>query len=115
MLISSICIILAAICNAVMDRVENENFFVSIFKKLNQKFWYKRESWKYAKKIFGWKFDSWHVSKSLMICILLIPISNNIIEYIIYGILWNIIFLLFYKKIFKNEKKVSMEIRKSNV
>lgn len=102
--IISIIIILCSFFNAVMDLVENENFFKSIFKKLNQNFWYKRESWKYAKKIFGWKFDSWHISKSIIICLVLIPLSNNIYEYVYYGVLWNATFNLFYKKILRNEK-----------
>lgn len=37
---------ISAILNAFMDIIENENFHSSVFKNLNQKFWYKRESWK---------------------------------------------------------------------
>ena len=59
--------ILAAVFNAIMDKLENENFYTSVFKNLNEKFWYKRESWKYAKKIFGYKIDGWHLAKSAMI------------------------------------------------
>ena len=58
---------LAAFFNAVMDAIENENYFESIFRNLNQRFWYKRESWKYAKKVFGYRFDAWHISKTCMI------------------------------------------------
>lgn len=59
--------ILAGFFMAVMDATENENVGESIFKNLNPKFWHKRESWKYAKKVFGYRFDAWHISKSFMI------------------------------------------------
>jgi len=100
---------LAAMFNALMDRVENENFHVSIFSKLNQKFWYKRESWKYAKKLFGYKFDAWHLSKSLMIVLILLSIYFYqpflpIIDLIVLGTLWNLTFNLFYNYIFKTQK-----------
>lgn len=101
-MITLILIILASICNAVMDILENENFSSSIFRNLNPKFWYKRESWKYAKRIFGWKFDGWHVFKSLMITFLMLgvvlykPIFGWI-DFILFGIVWNISFSLAYK------------------
>lgn len=94
---------IAAILNALMDRVENENFSSSIFKNLNPKFWYKRESWKDAKKIGGWKFDAWHVAKSAMLCCLFLP-YGFLISWIFFGIIsltWIIVFNLFYNKIFK--------------
>lgn len=62
---------LAGVFWAICDRVENENFYNSVFRDMNERFWYKRTSWKYAKKIFGWKLDAWHISKSLcIICFL---------------------------------------------
>lgn len=88
---------LAAICNAVMDILENENFHNSRLGKLNEKWWYKRESWKYAKKVFGWKFDGWHVFKSIMIMLLLSGIAHNILEWLILGIVWNASFNIAYK------------------
>jgi len=105
-MVSSVFIILAAICNALMDRVENENFDVSIFKNLNQRFWYKRESWKYAKKIFGWKADAWHISKSAMVVSLVFAIilylpMFGVLDFIIFGLLWNLTFYAFYDHIFK--------------
>jgi hypothetical protein len=66
-MIAYIFIFLAGFFNACMDAFENENYFESIFKSWNQKFWYKRESWKYVKKIFGYHLDAWHISKTLMI------------------------------------------------
>jgi len=92
-----ILIITSAFLNAVMDLLENENFSSSKFSKLNPRFWYKRESWKYAKKIFGWKFDGWHIAKSLMIFCICAMIADNGFQWVIYGITWNISFSLSYK------------------
>jgi len=57
---------LAAVFNAFMDRISEGRFQKSIFKNLNPKFWYAWESWKYAKKIFNYPLDAWHLAKSLM-------------------------------------------------
>jgi hypothetical protein len=98
---------MAAVCNAVMDMVENENFSSSVFSKLNPRWWYKRESWKWARKVFGWKFDAWHLFKSVMIIFISLsmvyytPIIGNLLDIIIYGVVWNAIFILFYHKILR--------------
>lgn len=90
-----------------MDVFENENFFESIFKGWDQRFWYKRESWKYAKKVFGHKIDAWHLSKSCMIiCFALAIITFEAhhqwwVYLISLGFLWNFGFWLFYHEIFK--------------
>jgi|ERR1044072_9366270 hypothetical protein len=110
-MISAVFILLAAFFNAVMDAVENENYFESIFKNLPKQFWYKRESWKYAAKIFGYKVDAWHVSKTLMVfCFAGAVISFNlpvfkwqdVAMYVAgVGVMWNVTFWLFYHVIFK--------------
>lgn len=87
----------AAICNAVMDILENENFYSSRFAHLNPKFWYKRESWQHAKKILNWKFDGWHVFKSAMVWMLLWGISDSFFQWVVLGIVWNVSFNLTYK------------------
>jgi len=107
-MISLILIIIAAFLNSVMDRLENENFHVSVFKNLNQNFWYKRVSWKYAKKIFGWKLDAWHYAKSLMIISICLAVALYnpfipVIDFIIFGIAWNTTFNLFYNHILKSK------------
>lgn len=125
---------IAPILNAIMDLVENENFTRSIFYRTKRfyflgKFysaekwnslWYKRESWKTAKKLFGYKFDAWHMIKSTMIYVCLIassviiPITgltfhtnsialNIIIEIVLRVVLWNVLFSLFYHKIFRSK------------
>jgi hypothetical protein len=110
-MITTIFIFLAAFFNAVMDAVENENYFESIFKNLPKQFWYKRESWKYVKKILGYRPDAWHLSKSLMvICFAGAVISFDMpvakwqdaaLYAICIGVIWNVAFWLFYNVIFK--------------
>lgn len=111
-------IFLAGFFNSVMDATENEpNFNESIFKKLNPKFWLKSVSCDYAKKLFGYKFDAWHLAKTCMV----FSISGAIISavfvgaYLAYnpsilfisssvvavGTAWNGSFKLFYHIIFK--------------
>jgi len=104
---SALYLIIAAILNAFMDRVENESFYESIFANWNEKFWYKRTSWKYAKKIFSWKMDGWHIAKSLMIISLVMAMVKYTVFYnwwvdlIMAGALWNVTFNIFYNKLFK--------------
>jgi len=111
-MITLILFFLAAIFNACMDAFENSpNFNESIFKGLNKKFWCKEVSWQYAKKIWGYKFDSWHLSKSMMILYIIgailafdLPINRwqDVALYIlIYGFIWNVTFWFFYHVIFK--------------
>lgn len=100
-------IIIAAFSNAFMDTVENENFYESIFRDFDERFWYKRTSWKYAKKFFGWKLDAWHIAKSIMIislvgCIVSYKkIITPFVDFFVLGFLWNVLFNLFYNKLFK--------------
>lgn len=106
--------LLACFFNAVMDAVENENINESIFKNLPKQFWAKRESWKYAPRLFGFKFDAWHIAKFLMIfCLILTGLAAVYFQlplkkwqdwalYIaVAGIVWNGGFWLFYHKLFK--------------
>lgn len=106
-MISLILVALAAICSAFMDATENENFFESILKDRRQSFWYKRESWKTAPRIFGYKLDAWHLFKSLMVILMALAIVFYVqliswwADVVIYGIVWNVSFVLFYHKILK--------------
>lgn len=95
-----------AFLNACMDAFENENYFESIFKGWRQAFWYKRESWKYAKKLGGYKFDSWHISKTLWVfCLSALPFCTfNGPWWVVVvgvGLVWNLVFKLFYHVIFR--------------
>lgn len=117
-MISLLCIFIASFFNAIMDACENApNFNESIFKDKPRRFWLKTVSWEYAKKIFGYKLDAWHLSKTFMIificaAIYLEQFSNQIwhtkntflnigIDVIIAGVIWNLSFTLFYHHIFK--------------
>jgi hypothetical protein len=122
MVYSIILIILAAICNGVMDNITH-HWSTSKLNKYNEKFWNPELSWKNKyidndpkkgyKKLF-WKIekpvaltDAWHLFKSLMIifvCLAIVlytPLIIFYIDFVILGILWNIIFNLFYDKILK--------------
>jgi len=107
-MISNIFIIIAALMNASMDMLENEVAFnKSIFRNLDKKFWLKSESWSYALKIFGWKFDAWHIAKSTMITSMILamvyytPIINTLGDILIYGIAWNASFNVFYNQLLR--------------
>lgn len=106
-MISALFILFAAFCNAVMDAVENENFFESIFRDWDHTFWYKRESWKTARKVFSYKIDAWHLFKSLMIIFFFMSVVfyqsvfGQLYDFILGGLLWNAAFWLFYHKLFK--------------
>lgn len=109
-MISLLFIAIAAILNSFMDRIENENWNQSIFYGWNERFWYKRISWKYAKKIFSYKLDAWHLAKSLMIIcfafavILYQPIWKWWIDFLIIGVVWNAVFNVFYNRVFKKKQ-----------
>lgn len=99
--------VLAAFFNAVMDSLENApNYNESIFRSLPKQFWLKEESWKYAKKILGYRCDAWHFAKSLMIICLAAtvifynPILRPWLNFVAFGLIWNISFTLFYHEIF---------------
>lgn len=105
-ILSHIFVMIAAMFNAAMDRVENENFDQSIFRNMNKNFWYKRESWKSAKKYFGWKLDAWHIFKSAMIICLSIAfwlVCDNLgwLRIAFLGAEWILTFNLFYNHLFK--------------
>lgn len=108
-MIVSILWCLAAILDAFIDTLEQGHFQTSIFSKLNPRFWYRDESWKYAKKIFGYPIDAWHLGKSAMILCLagalvtatfhMFPIRA--LNFMALGGMWIILFDLFYNAIFK--------------
>lgn len=95
-----------AFLKACLDAWENENYFESIFKHWNQKFWYKRESWKYAKKLWGYKFDAWHIGWTIMVfCIAALTFcefpGSWWVKILNVGLIWNAVFNIFYHGIFK--------------
>jgi hypothetical protein len=99
----------AAVLNAFMDTVENENFHKSRFKDLDQKFWYKRVSWMFSISILGYKLDAWHIAKSLMIISLALAFyfykaqsNHSLLTLLInVAVVWNVTFVVFYYKVFR--------------
>ncbi len=113
---------LAAVCNAVMDKIQF-HFYSSVFRTThyNQKFWNPEISWRYAKKIpfTKYKVDAWHLHKSAMIifqalaaCSLLFMVQYKTEDlatwkiwaaaggiFICYGIVWNTVFNVFFNKL----------------
>ena len=99
---------MAGIFWAVCDLVENENFYNSVFRNLNEHFWYKRISWKYAKRVFKYPIDAWHISKSIaIICFVLsasfAPPLPWWLILLVGGVAYNLSFNLFYNKILRKE------------
>ena len=122
-MISYLLVILASVCNAVMD-VSSFHYSKSIFNKLNPKFWDGSISWKSKyidwdngdkrrKKLFNiidypvQLTDSFHLFKSLMIVLMVLaivlykPLFSIWIDFISIGIIWNLTFNFFYNVIFK--------------
>jgi hypothetical protein len=125
-MISIIFWILAAICNAIMDTCSH-HFNKSVF--FYNSFFDTPNSWrdKYIGgtpengrrkiKIWKWKFnypvqltDSFHLFKMLMIvfiCLSIVtfkPLFNWWIDFTLFGLVWNLIFNLFYNKILIKKK-----------
>lgn len=102
-------VIVAAICSAVADSVENEHFFDTVFKSRDKSFWYKRESWNKAGQIGHYPFDAWHLAKSMMIVFLSLAVVSYenyfrwYVDLIIIGIVWSVTFNIFYNHIFKSK------------
>jgi hypothetical protein len=120
MVYSIIFIVLAAICNAVMDKITH-HWDRSIFKQLKNSVWWNPSiSWKNKyvnrdyknpiKKIIFGLFDkpftdAWHTFKSLMIVFLCLAICTykfySYFDFIILGTIWNLTFNLLYNKVLK--------------
>ena len=121
-MISSICIMLAAICNAIMDTCAH-HYEKSIFTKYNPQFWDASISWK--NKYVDWDngntqrvkligqlnkpvsmTDSWHLFKRLMILLMLggiifydwnaDSVYMKLLNFGILLIVWNATFHYFY-------------------
>ena len=114
---------IAATCNSVMD-TSVEHYKGSILERYNPLFWNYAISWKnkytnhkesegispFYKLPFMQSFsDAWHLSKSVMIIALcaaislttVIPLSFFLIQMALYGIIWNVVFNLFYNHLLR--------------
>jgi hypothetical protein len=100
---------LAAFFNSVMDRLETEiSFNDSVFSKLNKDWWCKPISAHKVKFLPLTKYrpDGWHISKSLMIFCLAGSIAAYTplfgwVDFIMLGVVWNLVFELFYANILR--------------
>jgi hypothetical protein len=110
MILSLLFLSIAAVLNAVMDSVEYDTAFErSIFSRYNPKWWCKSISWKYVKFIPLTKYraDAWHLAKSGMVVFIILSVlfyQNQIhvlLAFLLYGAVWNLVFNLFYNKIFR--------------
>ena len=103
-MIAFIFICLAATCNSMMDNVSH-HWYKSIFNKLDMHFFNPNVSWEYAKKIYGYKVDFWHLLKSGMIIFMVLaiiaykPVFGPLIDFCLMGAIWNGTFNLFYNHI----------------
>lgn len=97
-------ICLASIVNAVMDVIDH-SFSASIFKHLPEKFWKKDVSWLYAEQFLGYKFDAWHIAKSIMVILIAFAVvtfknkytNKALLRHMIWiALIWNITFELAY-------------------
>ncbi len=100
-------IALMAVFNAIMDSVENEHILSTVFSRLlPESFWSKRVSWDKSFEIFGYKFDSWHITKSLFIfaflasCIAYKNMFGPVYDFLLMGAWYNLIFNGFYSNLF---------------
>jgi hypothetical protein len=107
-MITALLIVLAAIFKALADTLQH-HFDTSVFSKLNQKFWNPVVSCNYVRFLPFTKYrpDAWHLANSgMIICfIAAASISDSIfsfwlINFVMLGIIFNLIFELFYGKIF---------------
>lgn len=104
-------IITASFFNAIMDCIENEHVKLTIFNRLPDVFWSKRVSWDKSKKIFGYKFDAWHISKTLflfnffMVALFYRPMIGICSDFVLMGFLWIHCFNGFYSNLFLIKKR----------
>ena len=89
----------AALFNSIMDKCETViSFNSSVFKKFNPSFWCKAISAnKPLLKFTHYRVDAWHLSKSMMVICVCAAMSDNVYQFVILGIVWNVIFNTLYK------------------
>lgn len=102
-------IVLAAIFKSIADTLD-EHFEVSIFKKLNPKWWSKNVSWKYVRflPLTHYRPDAWHLANSAMIISFVLAVvfyqpwlGQWYYDFIAFGFAFNVTFEFFYSKVWK--------------
>jgi len=102
-----------------MDTLSH-HYLTSIFVNLEETFWNPAKSWKNKYELPDWIpdafTDAWHIFKFLMIVSIIFAIVlfkpneyisiwwiDQSINYLILGIVWNLVFMLFYDKLLVKE------------
>jgi hypothetical protein len=100
-------ICIAAVCKALADTLD-QHFFNSIFRSKNRKYWDPNIMAKSAPQIFGYPLDVWHIANSIGIfCWCALPfvyqpcLPKWWMDYGAIGIIFIIVFNLFYNKVFR--------------
>lgn len=109
MIISIILLLFASFFKAVADTLQH-HFETSVFKKKDPRFWNPNESWKHTRFIPLTKYraDAWHLANSAMIVsfisfgVFYTPLKYEWwTEIAAAGILFNLLFGLFYSKLLR--------------
>jgi hypothetical protein len=104
--IALLLISLAAIAKAFADTLD-DHFDDSIFRNLSRGWWDANAVRKTAKVIFSYPVDAWHIGNSIMIISFIVaavihkPVFAWYYEIPIAGTVFNILFGIFYNKIFR--------------
>lgn len=108
-MLSLLFVILAAIFKAVSDTLEH-HFDTSVFRKLRVGFWDPDHSTAKFLPFTKYKVDAWHISNTILIVFFMAAIVfwktalfglGNWIWIIVLGVLFNLVFNLFYNKILR--------------
>lgn len=126
-MISYILIIIASICNAIMDTLSHHHS-TSVFKSFKTGFWSDAEttSWKNkyidsdtgkGRKRLFWMInvpvqftDAWHFFKSFMITLMIgavvfyKSVLGQVYDFVLIGCIWNFVFGLFYNHMLIRKK-----------
>jgi len=118
---SIIFVILASICNALMDTLSTR-YDISVFRNFkNEQFWDWRISWKnkwkggsirngekfwQSSRFLVWSTDGWHLAKALMLAFMSLAIvfyepMYGVLDAFIFCFVWGIVFEYSYNKLFK--------------
>jgi hypothetical protein len=98
---NAVLLILAAFFSAVMDKTKDTiQYNSSVFKNWNKRFWNDEEPSSFV-PYTKYKLNAWHLSKSLLVICICAAMSRTIWEFIIYGIIWNLVFNFLYNKALK--------------
>lgn len=106
-MVSLVFIIFASMAAAGLERLENKEFYRSVFRKLNPRFWNKSTSKRYQKTFAGYPVDAWFCFQTFKIsCISLaivcyVPITIPFVDLFLYTGTWIFNFDTFYNLVFK--------------